>query len=148
MNKLTPFRLTVKQPWATAISHGFKLVENRSWPPPPIIVGKRITIHAGARPKSTNDWLYTLDALAEVANENPPLQIQALGDFTDDLEDPVWRFGQLLCTVLVTGWTRDAMGIPPAQRRWFERGCYGWLLADPQILEVSSIVKGSLGLWK
>lgn len=40
--------LTVKQPWAWAIVHSTKRVENRTWPPPDKIIRQRIAIHAGA----------------------------------------------------------------------------------------------------
>jgi len=40
--------LTIKQPWAAAITHGPKRVENRTKPIPPAHLGTRILIHAGA----------------------------------------------------------------------------------------------------
>ena len=40
--------LTVKQPWAAAIAHGPKRIENRSKPIPPAHLGTTILIHAGA----------------------------------------------------------------------------------------------------
>jgi len=39
--------LTLWQPWASAIVHGPKRVENRSWSPPGNVIGRRIWIHAG-----------------------------------------------------------------------------------------------------
>lgn len=39
--------LTVKQPWADAITHGTKRTENRTWRPPQG-TGARILIHAGS----------------------------------------------------------------------------------------------------
>lgn len=39
--------LTVHNPWAAAIAYGGKSVENRSWPPPPKLIGGRLFIHAG-----------------------------------------------------------------------------------------------------
>jgi DNA polymerase-1 len=40
--------LTVWQPWAWAIAMGFKLIENRSWPPPRWLIGRELAIHAAA----------------------------------------------------------------------------------------------------
>lgn len=40
--------LTVKQPWASLIASGEKIIENRSWRPPAALIGERIAIHAGA----------------------------------------------------------------------------------------------------
>ena len=41
--------LTLWQPWAWAIAHGGKRIENRPWRPWPSIVGELIAIHAAAR---------------------------------------------------------------------------------------------------
>jgi hypothetical protein len=40
--------LTVRQPWAAAIAHGPKRIENRTKPIPPKHLGTTILIHAGA----------------------------------------------------------------------------------------------------
>ena len=39
--------LTIRQPWAHAILHLGKNIENRKWPPPERLIGKYIAIHAG-----------------------------------------------------------------------------------------------------
>lgn len=39
--------LTVMQPWAAAIVHGPKRIENRDWRPPAGMIGNYIAIHAG-----------------------------------------------------------------------------------------------------
>lgn len=41
--------LTLHQPWATCIAQHGKRVENRTWAPPPSIIGQRIAIHAGMK---------------------------------------------------------------------------------------------------
>ena len=41
--------LTLHQPWAWAIAHAGKNVENRTWAPPAYMIGERIAIHAGKR---------------------------------------------------------------------------------------------------
>jgi len=38
--------LSVRQPWAWLIVHGYKDVENRTWAPPPHLIGQRFYIHA------------------------------------------------------------------------------------------------------
>lgn len=52
---LLPPCLTLKRPWAYAVVDGLKPVENRSWPPPERILGKRLLIHAG---KGVDGWAY------------------------------------------------------------------------------------------
>lgn len=42
--------LTIRQPWAGAIAHQTKRVENRTWQLPIKHEGARILIHAGAQP--------------------------------------------------------------------------------------------------
>lgn len=42
--------LTIWQPWASLILVGAKPWEFRSWQPPRWLIGKRMAIHAGARP--------------------------------------------------------------------------------------------------
>jgi len=39
--------LTIWQPYAWAIVEGFKPVENRTWKPPPGLIGRWLLIHAG-----------------------------------------------------------------------------------------------------
>jgi Domain of unknown function (DUF4326) len=39
--------LTEQQPWAWAITHAGKRVENRTWAPPAAVIGRTLTIHAG-----------------------------------------------------------------------------------------------------
>jgi hypothetical protein len=46
--------VTVRQPWAWAIAHGFKDIENRSWAPR-LAPGELIAIHAGAAAPSFED---------------------------------------------------------------------------------------------
>lgn len=41
--------LTVRQPWAHAIVHLGKEVENRTWRPPETIIGEYVAIHAAKR---------------------------------------------------------------------------------------------------
>lgn len=42
--------ITVKQPWASLIVEGIKLIENRTWKCPQKHIGKRVLIHASAKP--------------------------------------------------------------------------------------------------
>lgn len=42
--------ITLWQPWATLVSAAAKPFEFRSWPPPRRLWGKRVAIHASARP--------------------------------------------------------------------------------------------------
>lgn len=48
--------LTIRQPWAGAIAHQTKRVENRTWKLPAKYEGARILIHAAARPRREGVW--------------------------------------------------------------------------------------------
>lgn len=41
--------LTIYQPWAWAICHAGKRLENRPWAPPPSMIGERLAIHAAVK---------------------------------------------------------------------------------------------------
>ena len=66
--------LTVRQPWAAAIAHGDKRIENRPKPIPPAHLGAQILIHAGqaedahARPADmVRRWPRHFSAIVAVA---------------------------------------------------------------------------------
>lgn len=42
--------ITIKQPWASLIIHGFKNIENRTWACPEKYIGHRVLIHASGKP--------------------------------------------------------------------------------------------------
>lgn len=42
--------ISIKQPWAYLICSGIKPIENRTWQCPKKYIGKRILIHASAKP--------------------------------------------------------------------------------------------------
>lgn len=44
--------LTIHQPWAWAIVHDKKRIENREWEPPRQVIGRYIAIHAGGVPRT------------------------------------------------------------------------------------------------
>ena len=72
MTRLAVRGLTVRQPWADAITHGTKRVENRTWPAPARLAGARVLIHAGAAYDrhavlDTTGWPDTRGAVLAVA---------------------------------------------------------------------------------
>lgn len=48
--------ISVRQPWATALLHRLKPVENRSWPMPPKYVNKPLLLHAGKAKPRPGEW--------------------------------------------------------------------------------------------
>ena len=57
--------LTLWQPWATLIMDGIKTRETRTWPPPSVLVGDRLAIHAGRR--MAEQWMIGEDVEREMS---------------------------------------------------------------------------------
>ncbi len=112
--------LTVCQPWAWAIIHGPKRIENRTWPTNyrgPLI------IHAG----KSRQWLGTE------------------GDSLPDLPDyDQLEYGAILGTVTLV----DC--VPYAERAGeaFAEGPWCWILVDPKPLPAPVPYKGAMGLFE
>ncbi|MFJ8727686.1 hypothetical protein [Streptomyces sp. NPDC093269] len=109
--------LTIRQPWAGAIAHQTKRVENRTWKLPARYEGARLLIHAGAQ----------LDRDAKVYGPN-------LG-----------VYGAVVAVATLTGchYSDDGQCCGP----WGMENVYHWTLADVTALEVPVPCKGRLGLW-
>lgn len=113
--------LTLHQPWAFAICHLGKRVENRTWAPS-IPIGTRIAIHAGA----AYDHAGALAIAARFCEGQPPPRTLA----------------QMAIVAVATlkGITSDS------QDPWF-CGPVGWLLGDVVTLPKPVPCKGRQGLW-
>lgn len=110
--------LTVRQPWAGAIAHQTKRVENRTWKLPAKYHGARILIHAGAEPDK-NAIVY-----------GPNLDV----------------FGAVIAVASFTGCHYDD-GNDPCCSEWAFRGTYHWTLDDVIALPEPVPAKGVLGFW-
>lgn len=110
--------LTVRQPWAGAIAHQTKRVENRSWKLPATVTGADVLIHAGT----------LLDRQAIV--HGPNLDV----------------FGAVVAVARLTGchWSNDGTCCGP----WGFEGAYHWQLADVRTLAAPVPAKGSQRFWK
>jgi hypothetical protein len=117
--------LTLWQPWAWAISHGGKRIENRGWKPPRWIIGERIAIHAGKK----FDEEDAFDLLSEL--DMPDIHDLARG--------------AVVAVATVKGYV-ESIGESHPQHRWF-CGPYGWVLDDVVALERPVPCKGALKLW-
>lgn len=109
--------LTVKQPWAGAITHQTKRVENRTWKAPAKHHGTRILIHAGTKP---DKWAIVY---------GPHLDV----------------YGAIVAVAHLTGchWSDDGRCCGP----WGEEHIYHWALADVVALPQPVPAKGALGFW-
>lgn len=133
--------ITLKQPWAYAICHLGKRIENRTRKPPMALVGQRIAIHAGA----------AIDRGAASRmhphNVHMPISRELLPESC------------VVATARLDGWVRtDAMGplymgIGPTEAedalasRWFF-GPIGHVLAAVRVLSEPVPCRGQLGYWR
>ncbi|CAM5249712.1 ASCH domain-containing protein OS=Streptomyces glaucescens OX=1907 GN=SGLAU_32625 PE=4 SV=1 [Streptomyces glaucescens] len=109
--------LTIRQPWAGAIAHQTKRVENRSWKLPAKHTGARTLIHAGAQRDR--------DA-------------QVYGEHLD-----VYSAIVAVATLSSCHWSDDGTCCGP----WgFER-VYHWTLTDVVALPEPIPASGRLGIW-
>jgi len=110
--------LTVRQPWAGAIAHQSKRVENRTWKLPAKHEGSRILIHAGAQ----------RDRWAVVYGEHLDV------------------YSAIVAVATVTGCHFDN-GNQVCCSYWAQPGLYHWQLADVTALPKAVPAKGALGFW-
>ncbi|MFD3336035.1 hypothetical protein ACFWV1_25825 [Streptomyces sp. NPDC058700] len=109
--------LTVRQPWAGAIAHLAKRVENRTWKLPAKHHGARILLHAAAQ----------LDKNATVYG--PQLGV----------------YGAIVGAITLTGchWSDDGTCCGP----WGFASSYHWTLDQVEALDEPVPCKGALGFW-
>lgn len=114
--------LTLNRPWTWAITALDKRVENRSWRPPPYIVGRYIAIHAGkAWDEDGASWIEAMFGVVVPGRDELPS-------------------GVIVAVTRVLGLSLD--GNDP----WLE-GPYGWQLADVVVLPTPVPCRGAQGLW-
>jgi len=118
------YALTIRQPWAWAILHLGKNIENRTWKPPESLIGQRIAIHAGKQ----IDRLASGDCLVKFA-----------GSWWIDPAE--FDLSAIVGTALLEGVVKES------NNPWFE-GPYGWLLKDVKALKRPIHCRGWLGLWR
>jgi hypothetical protein len=114
--------LTLIRPWAWAVAHAGKDIENRTWEPPSSLVGGFVAIHAGKK------W-----------DENAALGIELeLGIRVPDQEDH--PSGVIVAVARLAGVQREGLGNP-----WF-CGPVGWQLRG--VVQIDPVpCKGAQGLW-
>lgn len=162
--------LTIWQPWATLIAILAKPYEFRGWRPPPRLIGKRLAIHAGARPVRASEVRALIIALKREANVAPPclhkdIALPFLERVLVGLKSPVGSlFGNsngivlplscVLGTAIVGEGKRgdicaaefgEDAGNDSDRDGTFN---WGWPLTDFQHLEPPVHAKGMQGIWK
>jgi len=120
--------LTVKQPWASLLVQGIKPIENRTWECPNKYIGKRILIHASAKPVKEG-W----DALTEEQRLFLPVEIPC----------------NKLPVSAIIGSVEIVACIKNHPSVWAEKGVYNWVVENPILFDKPiEGVKGKLSLWE
>lgn len=148
--------ITLWEPWGTLVSEGVKPYEFRSWPAPQRFIGRRIAIHAGARPAKRNE---IADLVCRL--QQPTWRETGLNDrdrALSLLEPLVSAPGRLprssvLCTAVLGVPIRNEelaaqLGIPwtnDSDRK--EHSNWGWPLTDVQRLVPFAPASGKQGFW-
>lgn len=116
--------LTLIQPWAWAVAHAGKNIENRTWPAPKYMFDQLIAIHAGKKYDDTAEgWM------------------RERGLIRAPLPDEARRAGAIVAVCIITGWAGQAPNAP-----WFTGPC-GWLIPHVATLETPIPCTGAQGLW-
>lgn len=128
--------ITLHAPWAWAIAHGPKRVENRTWKPPPALLGQRIAIHAGKNLGTIPERASCILALLD-AGVDPPEE---------------WPQSRVLCTARLQGWIALGGSFSSEVVRyacdseWF-CGPVGWVFEAVQAEAGELACGGARGLW-
>ncbi|MFF4337521.1 ASCH domain-containing protein [[Kitasatospora] papulosa] len=122
--ELPPVRgLTIKQPWAWAITAG-KNVENRSWKVPEKYIGATLLVHAGLRPAP--------DAFLDARILSLPAM------------PPRLAAGKVLAVARLAGCHREEGGCCAP---WGDADAFHWQLEDVRPLPEPLKYTGALSLW-
>jgi hypothetical protein len=119
--------LTLRQPWAFAVTDLDKLVENRDFRPSHRFIGGPLAIHAG-KTIETDDIL----ELRRRGHQVPLAHELVLG--------------AVVAVVTLRGTVSAVHQLADAQQQWF-CGPFGWLMADVAVLPEPIPCRGHQALW-
>lgn len=145
--------LTLIQPWAWAIAHAGKDVENRTWAPPEHLIGSDLAIHAGAKP-CDEDALYGLYEVGGVLDDPEMLdpeqvaEMREAGDTHRLVAMPdaaTMARSAVVCVARLTRIERRGSGRMRFSP-WY-CGPVGWCFDNVRALAAPVPCKGAQGLW-
>jgi hypothetical protein len=143
--------LTLTQPWASLLAHGWKRIETRSWTAPPAAIGQRIAVHAA------KGWTEDDRDICHAEPFRPALEEIGYGG-PEHLER-----GVVLATAPLLGCVRvphngvvktyDVLhGVTVTDDELafgdFSPGRWLWVFGLPDLLPEPVPARGSLGLWE
>jgi len=143
--------LTLRHPWAFAVCHWGKRIENRTWKPPASLVGQRFAIHGGKCPTSSGGLAEVKSIFDDLLTIHGKPDYRINGDLK--LRDVILE--GIVATAVVDRYIYlDAfpgkIGDPALQDPWFDDEVpsnIGWVLRDVVVLPEPIPCKGAQGLW-
>jgi len=131
--------LSIKQPWASLITHGIKDIENRTWK---THFRGRIYIHASGKPKPKENIYSVLNQEQwEEANDK-----FSLGEFNPDNLEYSAIIGEVDIIDCVVN--HDSIWAEK-QNDLTQKPIYNWVLANPLLYAEPILnVKGKLSFWE
>lgn len=141
------YALTLHQPWAHWMANGTKPIENRSWPPPPWLIGKPLCLHAGKTYDEEGDaWIKShFPALKwPVVDHRVKGQIVAVGELVG-----VMAKHERLHEHPGISTPKDLIAkglVRPDDLHWFF-GEYGWVLRNVVQLPRPVVCRGFQKVW-
>ena len=119
--------ITLWQPWAWAVAHAGKDVENRGWQPPLRAIGHPLAIHAGQ-----NCDLLAVLHLHEMGLREAPATASG------------YPRGAVVAVAILGGAIGPYSG---PSGYWHERGSWGWKLVKIRTLTIPVHCRGHQGIW-
>ena len=150
------YALTLWPEWVWAIDNLDKLVENRGWPLPPAMIGKRFALHAGAHiggrkgAPATREGIEAVAGMAALAGWTvTQASVHALdfskGDVVKRMTFSEIPRSAITSTAILASCTPPSPVLP--DDGWYT-GDYGFRLADRQALPAPIHCSGAQGFWR
>lgn len=140
--------LTLRQPYAGAVAHLGKDIENRSWAPPKDVIGTRIAIHAGGARCNDRSLVHHRDTIRVRAHDarrldfdEPRLAVVAVATVVGATH---YRYGGNYGGRLTL---RELEYLRINARGWALPDCWNWLLRDVIALPEPVPCKGRQKVW-
>jgi hypothetical protein len=145
--------LTIWQPWASLIAAGAKPYEWRGWEAPHRHVGRRIAIHAGARPvkrPEIGELLVDLRRGGMLTSLIADIAVPLLERW--HTSPGALPLSSVLCTAILGQPLTAAQyaaqhGATPADSDRIDHTKWGWPLTAIEVLEPFMPAKGAQGFW-
>lgn len=133
--------ISIWQPYASLIVHGFKINETRSWAAPVALIGQTIAIAATKQIKPEQRAIVTDPTFAHFYDRTklPVLDELPMGAIVGTV--------QLNSCDLIDEEVLDDITEEEEIFGWYEVGRYAWRLRDPRPLTEPVFTRGYQGIW-